>query len=421
MSGHYAYLGGDALHTGMYLALIQRLEREGLTVDFVPRIKVSPLDLAGWNLGSAPDHIGPNPIATVREQIQGQVLPVPVWWPAPWLSAGVLERGLGGCSADRRIVLHARLIVMGRLGLALRRRCPSVRVIFELEGDTIAEADYKFSQLARPSLRERVRFWLEKRFWLRYERRVLGESDAIACVSHKLKGVIIRRYGIPAERVHVFPSVASRDRFFFDPERRARRRQALGLDDRFIVTYNGNLVGRWQVPEKLVEAFRIIQADRPDAVFLVLTPEDHFRNILPHLEASGLPKESYRLRSCPHPEVVDHLCAADVGLLLRDRHPMNEAAAPGKFAEYVLCGLPIVMTDGIGDFSEHAKASPYACVLPGLDDLSALRPVLREFCARTFTNEQREAFSRWGAERFAIELYVPELAALYRSLAGEAT
>src|SRR6185503_14202466 len=98
---------------------------------------------------------------------------------------------------------------------------------------------------------------------------------------------------------------------------------------------------------------------------------------------------------------------------------MNEAAAPGKFAEYVLCGLPIVMTDGIGDFSEHAKEHPCACVLPGLDDLNALRPLLHAFCARDFTADERQAFSRWGAERFAIELYVPRLAALYRSLAGE--
>src|SRR6185503_1722819 len=102
--------GGDALHTGMYVALIQRLEREGLRVDFIPRIKVSPVQLVGWDPARVPDRIGPNSTASVREQIQGEVRPVPVWWPAPWLSAGLLEHAVGGCRADRRTVLHARLI-----------------------------------------------------------------------------------------------------------------------------------------------------------------------------------------------------------------------------------------------------------------------------------------------------------------------
>jgi hypothetical protein len=59
------------------------------------------------------------------------------------------------------------------------------------------------------------------------------------------------------------------------------------------------------------------------------------------------------------------------------------------------------------------------CVLPGLDDLRAHRLTLQTFCGRRFEPESRAAFGRWGAERFAIELYTPQLADLYRSLGGE--
>ena len=72
--------------------------------------------------------------------------------------------------------------------------------------------------------------------------------------------------------------------------------------------------------------------------------------------------------------------------------------------------------DGIGDFSEAARQAECACVLPGLEDLGASREAIHAFCSQAFTAEQRAAFSGWGAERFAIELYVPQLAALYRSL-----
>jgi hypothetical protein len=113
---------------------------------------------------------------------------------------------------------------------------------------------------------------------------------------------------------------------------------------------------------------------------------------------------------------VDHLCAGDVGLLLRERHPMNEVAAPGKFAEYALSGLPIVMTEGIGDFSEPMRESEFACILPDLRATDAVREGITRFCARGFTAAQREEFSRWAAERFALEAVAPHLAELYRTV-----
>jgi glycosyltransferase involved in cell wall biosynthesis len=406
----------------MYVALIQRLEREGLTVDLATRLRLSPNPAASWAAWRGRDRIGPNPIAVIRDQIRGQVHQLPIWSPLPVLSLPWLARAAGGCRPDRRVVLHTRQIVMGRLALALRRRCRSVRVIAELEGDNVAEARYKHGLAAAPSWRARRRLDAEERFYLHYEGRLLRESDAVVCVSHHLKARMVERYRLApeqADRIRVYPSVASRDRFAFDPSRRERLRAVLGLRDRFVVLYNGNLLGRWQVPDKLVEVFRLIQEDRPDAFFLVLSPEEQWPIIRPHLDVAGLSPTSVRLHTCPHAEVVDYLCAADRGLLLRDRHPMNEVAAPGKFAEYVLSGLPIVMTDGIGDFSDAAKGSECACVLPGLEDLAAARPALRSFCRRTFDDRERAAFARWGAERFAIELYVPKLAALYRTLAGE--
>ena len=216
--------------------------------------------------------------------------------------------------------------------------------------------------------------------------------------------------------MHVIPTFASRKQFFFDPERRKGTRQALGLQARYVVISSVSLRGHWQVPEKLVEAFLTIRQVRPTARFLVLTQGTDRRYIEPHLERAGVAADDVRLLSCPHTQVVDHLCAADVGLLLRERHPVNEVAAPGTFAEYVLSGLPIIMTEGIGDFSEAMRDAEFACVLPDLADAGDWRERVQGFCARDFTPGQRADFSRWAAERFAVEERAPELAALYRSV-----
>jgi glycosyltransferase involved in cell wall biosynthesis len=416
----YHYLGGDALHTGIYVDLIRRLEDEGLVVGLVTRLRLSPNPLATWRAWRDRDFLGPNWIETVRGSIRGHVHQVPVWNLLPGLSAPTLARTLGlPDQGDRRVVVHTRQIVMARLALALKQRWPGLRVISELEGDDLAEVQYKRSKTAHPTPWLRLLWTLERDYYERAERRILIESDAVICVSRKLREVMVHRYALTpqqVERVHVIPTLASRKEFSFDPDRRERTRRALGLQDRFVVVYSGNLRARWQVPERLVEAFIAVRRIRPTACFLVLTQEADRRQLEPLLRRTAISPDDYRVLSCRHGEVVNHLCAADVGLLLRDRHPMNEVAAPGKFAEYVLSGLPIVMTEGIGDFSAPLRESEFACVLPDLGDADDCRERIQRFCARDFAPEQRSAFSVWAAERFAVELSTPRLADLYRTV-----
>jgi len=420
MTDSYHYVGGDTLHTGIYVDLIRRLEDEGLVVGLVTRLRVSPNPLATWRAWRDRGLIGPNRIEAVRGRIRGDVHPLPIWNLFPGLSAPALARILGVPAAPgRRVVVHTRQIVMARLALALKRRWPALRVIAELEGDDLAEVRYKRSKTEHPTPWLRLLWALEHRYYERAERQILTESDAVICVSRRLREVMVQRYALEphrAERVHVIPTLASRREFSFDPDRRERARRALGLQDRFVVLYSGNLRGRWQVPEKLVQAFVDIRQVRPTAFFLVLTPETDRGRIEPLLSGAALPARDVRVLSCPHGEIVDHLRAADVGLLLRERHPMNEVAAPGKFAEYVLSGLPIVMTEGIGDFSAPMRGSEFACVLPDLADADDCRERIQRFCARDFDPEERSAFSRWAAERFATETCTPQLAGLYRTV-----
>jgi len=416
----YFYLGGDPLHTGIYVDMIGRLGDEGLDVALVSRLRVSPAPSALWRAWRERERIGPNRVADIRRRVPAGVHQLPGWNALPELSVPRLARILGPASPrGRRVVVHTRQMVMARLALALKRRWPALRVIVELEGDDMAELDYRRTKAARPSPALRARWALEGRYYRREEQRILTRSDAVICVSEKLREVMVRRFSLPsdrAERVHAIATPASRKEFVFDPARRERTRAALDLQDRFVAVYAGTLRSAWQLPGKLVDAFACIREARPRAFFLVLTPDADRRHIEPHLQRAGIPPEDYRLRSCPHAEIVDHLCAADIGLLVRDRHPMNEVAAPGKLAEYALTGLPVVMTEGLGDFSEPMRASRLACVLPDVNDAGDMRERIRRFCVRDFGPRERAAFGAWAAARFATELGVPRIAALYRSV-----
>ena len=57
-------------------------------------------------------------------------------------------------------------------------------------------------------------------------------------------------------------------------------------------------------------------------------------------------------------DINDYLNAADFGLLLREDTPTNNVASPTKFAEYLMAGLPTLISQGVGDLSEFVEQNP---------------------------------------------------------------
>jgi hypothetical protein len=65
----------------------------------------------------------------------------------------------------------------------------------------------------------------------------------------------------------------------------------------------------------------------------------------------------------PHAKVSGILRLAHCGVLLRHRHPVNEVSSPTKFGEYLAAGLPVLMTDSIGDFSGVARSKSVGLII----------------------------------------------------------
>jgi hypothetical protein len=54
-----------------------------------------------------------------------------------------------------------------------------------------------------------------------------------------------------------------------------------------------------------------------------------------------------------HKDVLSYLHCCDYGLLLREQSDTNKVASPVKFAEYLYAGLPVLITENLGDFSNY--------------------------------------------------------------------
>jgi hypothetical protein len=131
------------------------------------------------------------------------------------------------------------------------------------------------------------------------------------------------------------------------------------------------------------------------------------------LKKAGIDSRNYNVSAVNHTEIFNLLQMGDFGFLLRDRSVVNQVASPTKFGEYCLCGLPVITTSSVGDFSEMIQQHKVGCVvdLQNLSDLSTLAPFIAD--VQKHTEEYKERCSLFAKEHLAWDAFGADLARIY--------
>jgi len=169
----------------------------------------------------------------------------------------------------------------------------------------------------------------------------------------------------------------------------------LGIDGRIVFVYSGSTVD-WQLPAVTVALFKKIKEMIPEAFLLFLTnnlscARKYFKEI---------DKGDYLLISLPNSEVPAYLNAADIGILLREKNLVNFVASPIKFGEYLCCGLPVIISSGIGDTEEIIERHGIGRLID-LKDLN----IEKNDLIQLLDNINRERIEKIGKELFSVESY----------------
>jgi glycosyltransferase involved in cell wall biosynthesis len=187
------------------------------------------------------------------------------------------------------------------------------------------------------------RWMLEK-----LESTCVRRADRVVVVSDKLRDYVRTAYRVPDSRLTVIPCCADSGVFRWDAALRREARGAMGLEDKFVCAHVGSFF-EWYEPERLTELFKEISTAMPNAHLLVVTPA--VRETAGYLTAR-LSAGTFTVKSAKHEEVPALLNASDLGFLLLRQSPNIKTSSPAKFSEYLNCGLPVVITREVGDFSD---------------------------------------------------------------------
>lgn len=210
------------------------------------------------------------------------------------------------------------------MSLARLTRRTDTKIIYDVHGDAAQE----------PRLNCRGPLDLKNHFnYLQgtvMEKIAARYSDLFVVCSESFQDRYVSQ-GVRPERIAVVLNGVDIDKF--------RPSEGPG-NDVFTVTYAGRFQ-KWQGIELLLEAARRLQGE--DVRFRVIGTDAGTRRAL-----EGRYGNVEFLDFMPGHLLIDYLRSSDALVIPRMSHPALEVAFPTKFAEYVACGVPVIVTD-VGD------------------------------------------------------------------------
>ena len=271
----------------------------------------------------------------------------------PVAAGSLLTAILAGRTIRRAARDHASDIVLARstlpaLATMLARGAGATwRFVLDLDGFPTEER-VEFAGLDPRSAIARLLWGIE--------RRAIRDADAITVRSSAVIRLIQNRDGvtIPTDKFFRIPNC--RDERQFRPADLAGRlaaRRRLGLpDDARVIAYVGSSLSGKYRGDSLLDLFGAVRRSLSSARLLILTSEPAKARDLLMTRASQLAPYVV-IDQAPATEVPFLLGAADLGTAFIEPSPSMQAAAAVKLGEYLLCGLPVVATKGIGDVHER--------------------------------------------------------------------
>lgn len=248
-----------------------------------------------------------------------------------------------------------------------------------------------------------------KKYYNEFIFRSMLTSNRIICVSNYMKNYYSKKYNLNENKIFVVYGAADEKDFFFDPSLREKYRNIYKLSDKTVYLYSGKIDKYYTVPEKIFELFSVLKEKYNNLFFVVITP---------NIVIAEKFKIQYRIdndyiliKEARYSDLNKYYNMADFGLLLRPKSLINQVASPTKFSEYMLCGLPCVISDNVGDFSGYIKTNNYGLVIPDLNKLNELN-----YSLTNADYNKRKKISAEAKKYFSKQSYIKEYIQFYKSI-----
>lgn len=233
------------------------------------------------------------------------------------------------------------------LALDSRKSNNTSKVIYDGRGAFYAECEEY--QMVEKSLLPHIKKW---------ESTAIIKSDYRIAVSQKLVDYWQEKYFYSQPHHQIIPCTIGAQ--FEELDLTLSNRN----DDKIRFVYAGG-GGDWQSLDSVCRLAEDIFKSNSNCEFLFLSKPNK------HIDAISVKFPNKVFRKFVNPEEVPNILSQnDYGILIREKSITNKVASPTKFAEYLACGLSIIISPEIGDFSEFVVKNK--CGLVWSSELNSL-------------------------------------------------
>lgn len=198
------------------------------------------------------------------------------------------------------------------------------------------------------------------------EKRALLHADYRLAVSQTLVNYWKETFGYKSTEHVVIPCTLSRHFEFELPSEQdlTELRRQIGFNPNDVLfVYAGSSAG-WQSFELVDHYMAQLMTENQNIKLVILS--QHFDE---RYEVVKKFKARIVVTWLRQEEVKNYLLAADYGILYREQSVTNQVASPVKFAEYINCGLKVLISEGLGDYTRFSQE--HQCIF-AKDDVKRL-------------------------------------------------
>lgn len=298
-------------------------------------------------------------------------------WPPVWSTLWDCFVGVVAatwlCLRVRIQIVHARSYVPALISLGLKRIF-GPKFLFDMRGFW---ADEKVD--AGHWSRDSLIYAMTKRC----ERSFFESADAVVCLTEEgAKAIPELGYSLPAgTSIRVIPTCT--DLEVFSPGQKDKVLMAkLGLSGFCVVGCVGTM-SNWYLRRAMLEYLSFMVKNLVGMKILIVTREDH-QTLYEDAIAAGITRERLVITQANFSSMPSYIRLMDLGMFFIRVCFSKRGAAATKLGEFLACGVPVIINDGVGDSGYIVRRHSVGVVLANTTieqfeaSLTTVREVLRD-------------------------------------------
>jgi glycosyltransferase involved in cell wall biosynthesis len=197
-------------------------------------------------------------------------------------------------------------------------------------------------------------------FQKKWEKHIKKSAGGLLPVSKNFKNRLMKE-GVPSDKIFTVACNVNLEQFSFNVLDRDRIRKSLEIpSDAWVGIYVGKFGGSYYDEETFNLFKKILEVQH--SYFIILSP-DKEEFIKEKIRKCGLSEEDFRISFAKHSEVSAYLSAADYGFAPVKPSASKKFVSVTKVGEYWACGIPVIITEDIGDDSDTVRDKKAGVVL----------------------------------------------------------